>query len=125
VRSVVASLRPGPLRIVSLALLLLAGCGGGDSSLEFPETPVLSGQNRYALVVEVYIRVQALPDRESRIEGHLRRGDILEVKGRTPDESWVQVSRLPLEGWVETEALRLFASREQALNAGRLLDVDS
>ena len=124
-RSVVASLRPGPLRIVSFALLLLAGCGGGDSSLEFPETPVLSGQNRYALVVEVYIRVQALPDRESGIEGHLRRGDILEVKGRTPDESWVQVNRMALEGWVETEALRLFASREQALNAGRLLDVDS
>lgn len=108
--------------IVSLAILFLGSCNGGESSIRFPETPVLSGQNRYALVVEVYARVYGSPDRESPIAGHLRRGEILEVDGRTPDESWVQIRRLPLEGWVETETLRLFASRERALNAGGMLD---
>lgn len=105
-----------------LVIVAVAACSQGDSSVELPETPVLSGRDRYVLAVEPYVRVYTGPERTSAIVTHLRRGDVLAVESRTPDERWIEVRQLSLQGWIEREGVRSFSSREQAINARSLLD---
>jgi hypothetical protein len=107
---------------VIVLTLVLGGCRKDDAQLSLPETPVLSGNNRFVLVVDTYARIHGTPSRDSLIKTQTRRGDILTVKSRTPDEIWVEVRQLPVEGWILRESVRLFPSREQALNARHLLD---
>ncbi|MFW5795906.1 MAG: hypothetical protein ACOCV0_01780 [Alkalispirochaeta sp.] len=108
--------------LAGVAVIMLGGCAGKDDTVALPETPVLFGQNRFALVTDRYVRVYELPDTSSVIRMHLRRGDVLPVAGRTPDESWIELRRLEVQGWVERSSVRTFSSREQALNAGRTLE---
>jgi len=108
--------------ILGLLVTIFSGCTGRDEVLALPETPVLFGQDRFILVTDQYVRVHELPETASEIRMHLRRGDVLPVAGRTPDDSWVEVRRLEIQGWVKRASVRAFSSREQALNAGRTLE---
>lgn len=117
-------LRIGSLIVGFLVVaLILGGCDRNDNRVTLPETPVLSGTNRFVLVVDTYVRIRSTPNRESAIKTHARRGDVLKVKSRTPDEMWVEVQQMPVEGWVLRDSIRLYSSREQALNARLLLDL--
>ena len=107
---------------VTLVVATLGGCGRSRDEIALPETPVLSGRDRYALVVEAYVRVHSAPGGEAPIRTHLRLGDVLPVESRTPDDAWVEIRRLDLQGWIQRSTVRLFSSREQAINARRTLD---
>lgn len=114
------------LRVLGLAIVAtvaVLGCSQDDASVSLPETPVLSGRDRFVLAVDPYVRVYTGPERTSPIVTHLRRGDVLAVESRTPDERWIEVRQLSLQGWIEREGVRSFSSREQAINARSLLDL--
>ena len=110
------------LGIGSVMIATLAGCSRDDTAVTLPETPVLSGRDRFVLAVDPYVRVYAGPVRTSPVVTHLRRGDVLPVESRTPDERWIEVRQLSLQGWIEREGVRSYSSREQAINARGLLD---
>lgn len=112
---------PGVLLSLLLALLLTA-CSGPETGIELPPTPVLSGQRDFALVTESYVRLHVRPDVESGVGTHARRGDVLRVIGRTADQRWIEVEDAERHGWIRRDYLRLFASREQAINGQELLD---
>jgi hypothetical protein len=102
---------------------VFAGCSSEEERVHLPETPVLSGQGSVALVTEAYVRLFDRPDFAGAVIGHGRRGDVLAVAARTADAEWVQVDGGDARfGWLPARYLRLFSSREQALNARLLVD---
>lgn len=113
---------PSIIVLALFVILFLIGCTGRDRAITLPETPVLSGQDRYVLAIDQYVRVYGAPESTAAIVTHLRQGDVLAVESRTPDEEWIEVKQLSMQGWIERHRVRLFSSREQALNARRLLD---
>ena len=102
--------------------LLIAGCSRDEDALALPETPVLSGQDTVALVAEEYVRLLDRPDGTAGVVGHGRRGDVLAVVSTTPDGRWIELDDARRHGWVRRDYLRLYGSREQALNAQEMLE---
>ena len=108
--------------VLAIAVIGASSCSSDEDEIRLPETPILSGRERVVLAVEEYVRVYERPTRDARIMTHLRRGDVLPVEARTPDASWVEVRQHDIQGWIEGETARSFSSREQALNARKLLE---
>ncbi|MEX2445427.1 MAG: hypothetical protein WD492_17640 [Alkalispirochaeta sp.] len=112
-----------PVVITILGVMLFTACSGGDEApVELPETPVLVGQGRYALITEEYVRFHELPDLMEPVIGHGRAGDVLEVSGTTADRQWTAVHVQAGRGWVQSIHIRRFSNRRQAANARSLLD---
>ena len=88
-------------------------------------TPVLTLRAGWAVASEPYTPVVATPAFDASIEGHLRRGEIVEVVAKTnysvaregEEFFWYQVRSQGIEGWVYGSGLILTTSREQAVNA--------
>ncbi len=120
--------------VLGLVLSLgLAGCGGGEKpsegSLDIPETPPVSAENRWAVVQPAYqvLREQPRGDADSLLT--LRRGDILEILSRSDWQEerkgfrgcWIRVEKEGQTGWIFEGNLRLYTLREQAENAAEQL----
>lgn len=111
------------ITITVLGATFLAACSGEDEApVEFRETPVLVGQERYALVTEEYARFHQGPNIEAPVITHGRAGDVLEVLGSTADRQWTEIQASAGRGWIQSIHIRRFSNRRQAVNAGRLLD---
>ncbi|MFP4429688.1 MAG: SH3 domain-containing protein [Spirochaetaceae bacterium] len=115
---------------MALAFLILpAGCDRPETidDVELPTTPVLALRAGWAVAVSPYTPVVASPGFDAAIEGHLRRGAIVEVVGKTnytvardgEEHHWYQVRSAGVEGWIYGAELILTTSREQAVNASR------
>jgi hypothetical protein len=102
------------------AIGVLAACS--DSEMEevtLPETPVLAGRGSYVLIIEPFVRMHGRPAADGPVVSHAREGEVLEVVSVTADETWVEAAGSRRQGWVFAESVRVFAAREQALNARR------
>ncbi len=110
-------------------LLLLGGCDRPETidNVELPTTPVLMLRAGWAVAASPYTPVVASPGFDAAIEGHLRRGTIVEVVAKTnytvsrdgEEHHWYQVRSPGVEGWVYGTELVLTTSREQAVNASQ------
>lgn len=110
-------------------LLSLLGCDRPESidNVELPTTPVLTLRAGWAVAASPYTPVVASPGFDSAIEGHLRRGTIVEVVAKTnytvsregEEHHWYQVWSPEVEGWIYGTELLLTTSREQAVNASQ------
>ncbi len=103
--------------LVIFCVAVFTACSRDEEGMTLPETPVLGVQDRYALVVDHYARMYVTPQRSADITGVVRKGDILSVVGSMSDGDWIEVRLIPAEGWIEGAKIRLFPSREMALNA--------
>lgn len=109
--------RIAQVQLLILCLAVFTACSREREEIALPETPVLGVQDRYALVTDHYARMYVTPQRNADITGVVRKGDILSVAGRMSDDDWIEVRRIPSGGWIEGSRVRLFPSREMALNA--------
>jgi SH3-like domain-containing protein len=98
-------------------------CSGRDEvPFEFRETPVLVGQESFALITERYARLHQEADIMAPVIAHARAGDVLEVVGTTADRQWTELKTSAEQGWVQSLHIRRFSNRRQAVNARSLLD---
>jgi hypothetical protein len=113
-------------RAIALAIfgtMLLTACSGEDDvPFELRETPVLVGQESFALITEEYVRIHQDPDILSPVIAHGRAGDVLEIVGSTAGRQWTELQTSAERGWVQSIHIRRFSNRRQAVNARRLLD---
>ncbi len=113
--------------LIAFAITVVSSCEKSDDleALELPTTPVLSLRAGWAVSLEGYTAVVAAPAFDAPIEGHLRKGEVVEVVAKTnyrvphgeADSHWYQIRGDDVEGWVYGSELLLAASREQAVNA--------
>lgn len=114
------------LRLFSLLCLLpgalsLASCARNVSlkTLDLPSTPIISTNERFALVLDPYISLRDQPGESGITVSHGRRGEIYEVTGKRIVENgkdntvWVNIGN----GWVIAASVELYSSREKALTA--------
>jgi hypothetical protein len=107
--------------ILMAAALFCVSCAKNTSlgTLELPSTPVVSTSDRYALVLDPYISLRDQPGTQGVTVAHGRRGEIYEVTGKkivetqNDNEVWVNLG----SGWVTTQAVELYSSREKAETA--------
>lgn len=113
---------------IGLAFLLVLGACSREEpfqEVELPVTPVLTLRAGWAVASVPYTPVVSTPSFDAAIEGHLRRGEIVEVVAKTnysvlregEEYFWFQVRGQGVEGWIYGSQLILTASREQAVNA--------
>ena len=107
-------------------LFFLAACSNQKSlnTLDFSPTPVISSQNRYALIVKPYIAIRDTPGDSGITVAHSRCGDIFYINGTRiveDDDSnskvWLNID----DGWVSQDAVQLYSNKEKAAIAGKQL----
>ena len=119
--------------VVVLGLVALApGCSAGANRdrVSLPITPVISVRPRWAVATSIYVRVRSEPSIEAPITGHMRLGDVAEIKriSTTPYGSgdavhrWYEVESGDLRGWAAGDSFELFESQTRARNAAGLFD---
>lgn len=119
------------ITLIILTVVPLVGCAERDSvdRVNLPPTPVLSFRAGWAVVETGYARILEQPDPGSGIVGHERRGAMLEILSKTNytervgDETdfWYQIRSDDFSGWVFGADVKLYTSRQRALNASRIL----
>lgn len=93
------------------------------NSIAIPDTPVLSADARYAVVIEPYVSMRDQPGDKGITIAHSRRGDIFTVKGNRIVETadarvlWIDLGK----GWVTESAVQLYSGEERAKTAARAL----
>lgn len=93
------------------------------STLAFEDTPILSVDERIALVVDPYVSLRDIPGPGGITIAHARRGDIFTITGKRllidgqNRMLWFNLG----EGWVLSTAVQLYSSRARAESASRLL----
>lgn len=117
--------RRAVVSVLVVIATLVAACSREEppTEIELAETPVLSGRESYALITIEYARLYRSPETGSETLVHARRGDVLAVLSSTPDQLWYRLQAPGVRGWVDSEAVRLFPTEEQARNARGMLDV--
>lgn len=109
--------------VTILGTLLFNACSDeDDATFEFRETPVLVGQESFALITEEYARLHEEPDIMAPVIAHGRSGDVMEVVGTTANRQWTELKTSADQGWVQSLHIRRFSNRRQAENARSLLD---
>ena len=103
--------------VAVLFAVLLGGCGSRTAAVDLPQTSLLIGRGRVALVRAEYARVHEQPDITSPVIGHARQGDIIALGERTADSQWIVAEDAIVRGWVHSSDLELYDSRAQAQNA--------
>jgi hypothetical protein len=115
-------------------MLLVASCSpDAEDTVVLPTTGVAAIRPSWAVVETTYTRLREDADSDSPIAGHLRAGDVAEVRrislspyaenGR--QIRWIEVSAEGHRGWVLESDLQMFDSEARARNAAvRLLGND-
>ncbi|HRR02261.1 MAG TPA: hypothetical protein P5286_05110 [Treponemataceae bacterium] len=109
----------------SLVLLLFMSCTPKSdiTSLELTTSPVISRENRVALVVDPYIALRDKPGDDGITIAHARRGDVFLVEGKRFEQTagtrvlWIDLGT----GWVRESSLRFYSSEARARAAGDML----
>jgi len=129
--------RPRKVRIGAHALvfviILLAGPGGCSRDnaydVEMPATPVITSRDSWAVVRGAYVRILQEPQVQASIQGHVRRGAILQIENRTAhletvdgqQDRWLEVHGEDVSGWIFGAYVDSYATRELAETAARAL----
>jgi hypothetical protein len=109
----------------SLVLLLFMSCTPKSdiTSLELTTSPVISRENRVALVVDPYIALRDKPGDDGITIAHARRGDVFLVEGKRFEQTagtrvlWIDLGA----GWVRESSLQFYSSEARACAAGDTL----
>ena len=109
----------------SLLLVLLMSCTRKSdiTSLELTTSPVISRENRVALVVDPYIALRDKPGDDGITIAHARRGDVFLVEGKRFEQTagtrvlWIDLGT----GWVRESSLLFYSSEARARAAGDML----
>jgi len=109
----------------SLLLVLLMSCTRKSdiTSLELTTSPVISRENRVALVVDPYIALRDKPGDDGITIAHARRGDVFLVEGKRFEQTagtrvlWIDLGT----GWVRESSLQFYSSEARARAAGDML----
>ena len=117
--------------VVLVVALGTAGCSPGvrDGRVRLPVTPVISVRPRWAVTTSTYVRVRVEPSTDAAINGHMRMGDVAEIRSIStrPYESggtmdlWYEIDSDGLSGWVPGDSLEFYESQSRARNATSLL----
>ena len=114
------------LGIIVITAALSSSCSrlGTLGSLKIPETPILSTEERYALIVDPYVSMRDQPGDKGITIAHSRRGEIFPVRGRkiqktgNVTEVWINLGK----GWVVESSVQLYSGPEKAVTASKLLE---
>lgn len=113
------------LALALLASVSVVSCAKNTSiaSLQFPSTPAVSTENRFALVIDPYVTLRDIPGEKGITMANGRRGDIYEVTGsRIIPEGVIHAVWLNLgKGWVNSRSVQLYSSEERAQTAADAL----
>ena len=114
-------------------IILLSGLGACSRSssydVEMPATPVITSRDSWAVVRGAYVRILQEPQTEAPIQGHVRRGAILQIENRTAyletvdgqQDRWLAVHGEDVSGWIFGAYVDSYATRELAETAARVL----
>lgn len=115
------------IRIVSLCIsvLLFISCTRDQSvaNISMDAAPVISREQRVALVVDPYIALRDQPGDSGITVSHARRGEVFLVTGTRIVETagdrvlWISLGNR----WVVGESLQFYSSEARARAAGKLL----
>ena len=119
-------MKSGKSILLLILALLVAACSrhGSLTAIDIPSTPVLSSDERYAVIIEPYVSMRDQPGEKGITIAHSRRGDIFTVKGRRILESgearvlWIDLGA----GWVTEWSVQLYSGEDKARTAAKLLD---
>ena len=109
----------------SLVFILCVSCTPKSdiTSLELTTSPVISRENRVALVVDPYIALRDKPGDDGITIAHARRGDVFLVAGKRFEQTagtrvlWIDLGT----GWVRESSLQFYSSEARANAAGDTL----
>lgn len=109
----------------SLLLVLFMSCTPKSdiTTLELTTSPVISRENRVALVVDPYIALRDKPGDDGITIAHARRGDVFLVEGKRFEQTagtrvlWIDLGT----GWVRESSLLFYSSEARARAAGDML----
>ncbi len=112
--------------VLAFILIFPLSCSRGHTigTLDFPSTPAVSTQERFALVVDPYVSMRDRPGSEGITISHGRRGEIYPVSGNrlVPGENsnvvWIHLGT----GWVAQSSVQLYSSMEKAKTAAAVFD---
>lgn len=99
------------------------GCTKKDviGELNFPSDTALD-VSRYALVTEPYITFRDKPSDDGVVSSHARLGEVFEIEAiksemvRGVHVVWIHLKD---EGWVASDSVRLYSTKEKAINASK------
>jgi hypothetical protein len=102
-------------------IALMASCSQHNSikSIILPSTPVISTDERFALVIDPYISMRDQPGENGITVSHGRRGEIFEVTGKKILKDghdtvlWVNLGT----GWVVSASVEFYSSKDKAKTA--------
>lgn len=109
-----------------LFLLVSASCAKSTNlpPLEFDSTPVISKNDRFALILDPYVSLRDAPGESGITISHARRGDVHDVLGvrilSSPGGKPVQWLELD-EGWITASSVSLFSNKRKALRVSETL----
>ena len=104
-------------------VLSFYGCTKKDiiGDVSFPSDTALD-VSRYALVIEPYITFRDKPGDDGVVSSHARLGEIFEIEAiksemfRGVHVVWIHLKDA---GWVSSESMRLYPTKEKAINASK------
>lgn len=110
---------------LTLSVLLFVSCAKEQTvaSLSLDSSPVISREQRVALVVDPYIALRDQPGDTGVTVSHARRGEVFLVQGkRSVETAGTRVLWISLEnGWVTENSLQFYSSEARARAAGKRL----
>lgn len=112
-----------PLAIALLCLPVACNRTKTMDLLDFPSTPQISTENRFALVIDPYISLRDQPGEKGITISHGRRGEIFAIKGKR----LIQTGKYPVvwvdlgTGWALEKSIQYYSSAEKAKTAASLL----
>lgn len=111
------------LVVISILLLFVTGCKKNkEEVITFDDTYPLSlaPDVEWALVTDPYTVYKADMDWNSEITGHCRRGEILQVLGKSVDKKNVKWYEFE-HGWLPQNCLTIYTNRYKAQKAAESL----
>jgi len=116
----------GKIFLLLVLMMLAAACArhGSLNGIDIPSTPILSSDERYAVIIEPYVSMRDKPGENGITIAHSRRGDLFTVKGRRILEMgdarilWIDLGA----GWVIESSVQLYSGEDKARTAAKLLD---
>ena len=102
-------------------IALLVSCSQHNSikSIILPSTPIISTDERFALVIDPYISMRDQPGENGITVAHGRRGEIFEITGKKILKDgrdtvlWVNLG----SGWVVSASVEFYSSKDKAKTA--------
>lgn len=100
--------------VAIFSTLLFFSCKKKDVAIVFDnsEPLALAPDIEWAVVMEPYAAFRKSADWEAATEGHCRKGDVLQVKGKSfsGTETWYEFAN----GWVHSSALTIYSNKYKA-----------